>query len=66
MQGTIEYARQQLEHYRSQLENRILSRFDKAEARKDLADMAACAALMREMENTQISSLVQVISTWLL
>ena len=51
-----------MEHYRSQLEHRVLSRFDKAEAKKDTADMNACAAVMREMENSQSSSaLVQVI-----
>ena len=62
LQGTIEYARQQLEHYRNQLENRTLSRFDKAEAKKDLTDMAACATVMREMENSQSSSLlIQVL-----
>ena len=51
-----------MEHYRSQLEHRVLSRFDKAEAKKDTADMNACAAVMREMENSQSSSaLVQVV-----
>ena len=55
-QGTIEYAKYQVEHYRSQLEHRVLSRFDKAEAKKDTVDMSACAAVMREMENSQSSS----------
>lgn len=64
-QGTIEYARQQVEHYRHQLEHRILVRFDRAEAKKDLADMKVCAVVMGEMELSQSSSsLVQVLHTW--
>ena len=62
LQGTIEYARQQLESYRNQLENRVVSRFDAAEARRDLAAMAACARVMREFEkSSSATSLVQVL-----
>lgn len=60
MQGTIEYAKAQVERYRAQLETRVLARFDKAEAKKDLTDMAACALIMDEFESAGGTSLVQV------
>jgi len=61
VQGTIEYSKQQVENYRNQLQHRVVTRFDKAETEKDLADMAACAAVMEELENNHSgSSLVQV------
>lgn len=60
-QGTIEYARQQLEEYRNGLENRVVKSFDEAEAKRDLADMAACARVMQEFERSGTgTSLVQV------
>ena len=62
LQGTIEYARQQLESYRNQLEKRVVSRFDAAEAKRDLAAMAACARVMQEFErSSSATSLVQVL-----
>ena len=62
VQGTLDYAVQQLEGYRNELENRVVSRFDKAESRRDLADMAECARIMREFERQASGngSLVQV------
>lgn len=61
LQGTIEYAKMQVEKYQNHLESRIIARFDKAESKKDLTDMAACALVMDEFERTSGTSLVQVI-----
>ena len=60
IQGTIEYAKLQVERYQNHLETRIIARFDKAEAKKDLTDMAACALVMDDFEKTSGTSLVQV------
>lgn len=61
LQGTIERARERLEEFRNRLQQRVVHRFDKNEAKRDLADMAACARIMQEFEgNSSSPSLVQV------
>ncbi len=57
--GSIEAAVEQLELYRNVLENRVVSRFDDALARGDLATMADCADIMAEFSRGE-AVLVQV------
>jgi hypothetical protein len=48
LQGTLENAAEQLELYRNVLDNRVVSRFDAALGRQDLAAMADCARTMAQ------------------
>ncbi len=57
--GSIEAAVEQLELYRNVLENRVVSRFDEALARGELATMADCADIMAEFSRGE-AVLVQV------
>jgi predicted TIM-barrel enzyme len=62
MQGSMEYAAEQLERYRNVLESRVIAYFDEAVAHGDLSSMRHCARIMAEFKRGE-AALVQVGDT---